>query len=221
MKKIMTTAFIVLLTIGAAQAQSTGAEKNHPHKKEHRMGDFEQLNLTADQKARLQTLRENFKKQMTELKTQGLSEADMKSRRKELHQSYRAQAGSILTNEQKEQLSKMRAERRASGAKLKGNWPDKRAGNGVHKGFRNGNADLQKELDLSQDQQAKMHQIRSEFQSKFQSLRQDNNLSAEQKKEKMQHLRKEQRQQMKAVLTQDQVKKMQELRKERTNKNTR
>ncbi len=59
MKRIITSAFVIMLTIGAAQAQTTTDKQGH--KKEHKMA-FDKLDLSADQKARLQSVREDYKK---------------------------------------------------------------------------------------------------------------------------------------------------------------
>ncbi|MBD0288327.1 MAG: hypothetical protein ICV79_23295, partial [Flavisolibacter sp.] len=87
MKKVITSALVLALTIGAVQAQKTSAEKDKSYKKEHRMDGFDGLNLTADQKARMQTLRNDFKKQNEELKNNTQLSAEQKqARRRELHQ---------------------------------------------------------------------------------------------------------------------------------------
>ena len=61
MKRIITSALVILMTIGAAQAQSGSKEKHKTHK-EHRKGGFDGLNLSADQQARMKALREDYKK---------------------------------------------------------------------------------------------------------------------------------------------------------------
>ena len=123
MKRILSSALILALSIGAAQAQTTSTDKQKDQKKEHRghhkggRGEgYEKLNLTADQQARMKTLKENYKKQAEALKQQetSLTAAQMKEKRKALHEQHRAQFESILTKEQKDQLAALKAERKAS-----------------------------------------------------------------------------------------------------------
>jgi len=219
MKKIITSALVIALTIGAASAQTTANSPAKEHQKEHRAG-FDKLNLTADQKAKLQSVRADFKKQMTDLKNNSQLTADeQKSHRKELYQQYQSQTEAILTPAQKDQLAKMKADRKAKhkdGQFHKGQaWKH----NKDSKGFARG-AQLQKELNLTQEQQSKMAQLRTDFKSKFESIHNDQSLTQDQKKEKMQELRKDQQAQMKTVLTDEQLQKLQSLHhQEHTNRN--
>jgi len=224
MKKIITGAFVLALSIGAAQAQTTSTDTGKDHKKEHKMRSFDKLNLTADQKAKMKSLHEEQKKEMEALKKNG---SVTKEQKMELHKKYQDQMQSILTADQKTQLAKMKAERKASGKTgdfKKGQHFDKRAGSDSTRMGRKGDfkhgADFQKELNLTQDQKDKMAKIRTDFKSQFETLRNDNSLSKEDKKTKMHDLMKAQQEQMKTVLTKEQIEKMQSLRKEHPAKNT-
>lgn len=219
MKRIITSAFVIMLSIGAAQAQTT-TDRQQGHKKEHKIA-FDNLNLSADQKARLQSVREDYKKQSADLKNNTqLSAAEKQKRRKELHQQFRSKTDAILTPAQKDQLAKNKTE-----------WKEKNK-NGRSEGKKDGQArgskgkgmnrgeGFQKELGLSSDQQQKMEQLRSDFRNRFSSLRNDNSLTDDQKKAKMQDMRKQQQEQMKSILTPEQIQKMESLRKERNKKNS-
>ena len=97
MKRIITSAFAIMLLIGAAQAQTTSPDKKQGHKKEHKMA-FDNLNLSADQKARLKSVREDYKKQSADLKNNTqLSAEEKQKRRKELHEQFKAKTDAILT----------------------------------------------------------------------------------------------------------------------------
>jgi Spy/CpxP family protein refolding chaperone len=213
MKRIITSAFVIMLSIGAAQAQTT-SDKEQGHKKEHKMA-FDNLNLSADQKARLQSVREDYKKQSAELKNNTqLSAEEKQKRRKELHQQFRSQTDAIFTPAQKDQLTKNKAEWKE---KSKDGKKDGHARNSKGKGMQRGQ-DLQKDLGLSTDQQQKMEQLRTDFRNRFSSLRSDTSLTDDQKKAKMQDMRKEQQEQMKSILTPEQIEKMESLRQQRTKK---
>src|SRR5215213_1948171 len=140
MKRIITSALVIMLTIGATQAQTTSTDKHEGHKKEHNKS-FDDLNLSADQKARLQSIREDFKKQSTDLKNNtSLSAEQKQARRKELHEQFRSQSQAVLTPAQKDEMAKKRAEwkERSKDAKKDA---EARGGKGMQRG-----QDLQKEL---------------------------------------------------------------------------
>src|SRR6185436_13349627 len=109
MKRIITSALVIMLAIGAAQAQTT-TDKHQGHKKEHKQA-LADLNLSADQKARLQSIREDFKKQSADLKNNtSLSAEEKKNRRKVLHEQFRTQSAAVLTPAQKEQMANRKSE---------------------------------------------------------------------------------------------------------------
>jgi Spy/CpxP family protein refolding chaperone len=219
MKRIITSAFVIMLTIGAAQAQTTSPDKQG-HKKEHKMA-FDNLNLSADQKARLQSLREDYQKQSADLKNNTQLNAEEKqSRRKALHEQFKSQTNAIFTPAQKEQLAKNKAQwqEKNKDAKKEGKRDDQ-ARNNRGKGMQRGQ-EFQKELGLSTDQQQKMEQLRNDFRNKFSSLRSDNSLTEDQKKAKMQEMRKQQQTQMKSILTPEQIQKMESLRQHHSRKNS-
>ena len=218
MKRIFSSALVILLTIGAAQAQSNSTDKHTGHKKEHKQS-FDKLNLSADQKARLQSIREDFKKQTADLKNNTSLSADQKqARRKELHQQFRSQSEAILTPAQKEQMAKSRQEWKGKNKEARKDFKkdgQQKTGRGMKRG-----QGVQKDLGLNADQQKKMEQLRADFRNKFSSLRSDNSLTADQKKLKMQEMRKQQQEQMKSILTPEQVQKMESARQGRTRKNS-
>jgi Spy/CpxP family protein refolding chaperone len=237
MKRILTSALILALSIGAAQAQQTTTKKGEGHKKEHRGhhkdhkgSGFEKLNLTADQKAQMEALKEEFKKESQALKAQEstLTAAQMKEKRRALHEKHKTQMQSILTQEQKEQIAKMKAEHKASWEAHKGGkgrFDSTARGNFGQRGVKRDagmqrSAELAKELNLTAAQQTKMQQLRTDFRSQMEAVRNNNSLTQEQKRTKFQELAKAQQEQMKSILTKEQIEKMQSLRKERPGRTT-
>jgi Spy/CpxP family protein refolding chaperone len=222
MKKFFTSALVLALAIGAhAQTTSTdkskGARKEHKGQKAGHSKMYDQLNLTADQKIRLQALREDYKKQSQDLKhNTALTPEQKQIRRKELHQQHKSQASAILTPSQREQAETMKAE---SKAKRKDGRKGSMKGDTIGK-FGNRRAGFHQELNLTPEQQTKMQQIRSDYRSKFEALRNDKALTQEQKRAKMQELMQSQQAQVKSILTKEQAEKMEAQRKERVNRNT-
>lgn len=237
MKKILTSALILALSIGAAQAQQSTTGKGKGHQKEHRDHRMdhkgqghEKLNLTADQKVKMQALKEEHKKEAQALKAQEntLTVAQMKEQRKALHEKHKTQMQALLTKEQKEQIAQMKAEHKASAQARKGGKArfDSTA-RGPRDGFRGQKgsgmqrgADFAQELNLTAEQKAKMQQIRTDFRSKMEAVRNDNSLTQEQRRTRFQELTRAQQEQIKSILTKEQIEKMQSLRKERPARNT-
>ncbi len=220
MKRILTSTLILALSIGALQAQTTDTSRKagRHYNKEYRMKGDEGLNLTADQKARMKALREDFKKQSEALNAdKQLSAEQMKTRRKELHQAHKAQTDAVLTADQKAKIANMKAERGAKGKEGKfkpdsKNKGDKSAGAKMH-GHKKG-GDFAKELELTEAQKGKMKELRASYKSRFEILRKDESLTKEQKKQNFQSLMKDQRDDMKEVLTKEQIEKMKASKKE-------
>jgi Spy/CpxP family protein refolding chaperone len=205
MKRILTTALAIVLFVGASQAQD---------KPRHERGGDRfatELNLTADQKAKLQSIREAQKAEMQNLKKSGNVTPEQ---RKALHEKYKAQTDAIYTPAQKEQLNKKREEWKENAKEGKGKEFGKRGG----ANFGQQAAFFKKELNLSSDQETKLKGIFQEFQAKSKDIRSNTNLSKEQKKEQMQSLAKQYMDQSKTVLNAEQLKKLDEMKSKRKNK---
>lgn len=237
MKRILTTAFIIALSFGAAQAQKQegAVKKEHGQHKDgpgkgHEGRGLEQLNLSADQKTRIKSINESYHKQMTDLKSQSnITVADAKARREALQKQHVADIQAVLTAEQRAKFESQKKDWDAKGKKgdfKKGEgFRNDSTGvgkRGEHQGMRDekGFAKMQQELNLSTDQQAKMAQLREEFKTKSENIRSNSSLSQDQKKEQFKSLAQEQKQKMKSILTKEQIEKLESARGKRANKNT-
>lgn len=210
MKKLISAALAVALFVGAAQAQTT-EEKGRHHKGERKERAFHNLNLTADQKAKLHSIREAQKNEMEALRKTGKVAPEQ---RKAIHEKYKAQYQSILTPAQQDELKKNRQEWKDKGTKGKGFG--KRGGD-----FGRQAAFFKKELNPTNDQETKLRSLLEAFRSKAQEIRSDNNLSQEQKRTQVQTLAQQYITQGKAVLTPEQLKKFDELKNKRGGKRAR
>jgi Spy/CpxP family protein refolding chaperone len=212
MKRILTGAMVFMLFAGSAQAQSKQDTARHHHKDGREMM-AKQLNLTADQQSKLKTIHENERKEMEGLKTKSLTADQFKAQRKDLHKKYQDQVQAVFTPAQKAQMETFRAERKQNGGK-KGQW--QKGGNDMAK--RGG--EFQKELNLTQTQKDQLSKMRSEVKSQVQSIRNDQSLTQDQKKEKMHSLKKEEQQKFKSVLTKEQLDKLESMKKEHKDRAT-
>lgn len=201
MKKILSTALAIVLFVGASQAQ----DKQRP---ERSGGKFaSELNLTAEQKAKFQIIREAQKKEMDAAKQNG---EISKAQRKAIHEKYKAQYDAILTPAQKEEMNKKKEEWKGKGREGKsfGKRGDRR-GNGAEFGHQA--AFFKKELNLSTDQETKLKGLFQEFQSKSKDLRANSSLTQEQKRSQMQSLARQYMNQGKTVLNAEQLQKLQSM----------
>ena len=204
MKPVISSVFILLLSIGITNAQTTppGSDAKPQHK-----AVYEQLNLTADQKSKLQALREEHKRQLSELRTNNqLSAAEKQERKKLLHRQFRSKSQEVLTPSQRQQLAKIRKESRSKSKEGNDGWR-KEGSKGKN---------LHQQLNLSAEQQQQIAKVRAEFKNKLTSIRNDNSITHDQKRTKLHDIRKQQREQMKSFLTSDQIEKLKELRQQRS-----
>ena len=198
MKKILTSVLALMLVAGAVQAQ----DKQEGGKRHHRGGRemvAKQLNLTEDQKTKFKSINEAERKEMQAIKSTGsLTQDQAKAQRKQLHEKYKAQRESILTADQKAKLATLKKEGKQKGMGDRKMKMEK----------------LGKELNITEAQKSKLTAIQSDFKTKREAIKNNNSLTQEQKKEQFKSLAKEHKEQAKAVLTQEQIQKMQELRKD-------
>lgn len=216
MKRIIMCAFAVLLVTAAVQAQSDTTNTPHRwHQGGQRGEGMKELNLTADQQAKLKTMRKDFKQKADAIKAQKLTDQERNTQMQALREQQRTQMESIFTPEQKAQWEKMRTDHQShmNGGRRR-NGDSTSAQNGRNWKGRDG-ANLQKELNLTADQQAKVTQIRSNFRNKTQALHNDQTLTQDQKRTQFKALMQQQQEQLKTVLTKEQQDKWQQLRKER------
>ncbi|HEX6334034.1 MAG TPA: Spy/CpxP family protein refolding chaperone [Flavisolibacter sp.] len=228
MKKIIASALVLALSIGAAQAQKTeGQDKKHK-KEMHQKHHAKELNLTDEQKQQMKSLHEAQRQEMEALRANtSLTKEQQKAKRTEIHEKYRSQFAAILTPAQKQQMEQMKAARKAKmseGKKMKQRTDADFPGRGAQKGKmdRRGTGEdgekMAKELNLTAAQQEQVKQIRTSFRSQMETLRKDESLSREEKRTKMQELMKQQEAQVRSVLTKEQIEKLEARKKEMMDK---
>ena len=201
MKKIILSVLIVSMAF-AVNAQDiperkTGKPGMH-HKMDRKKGsrmDMQKLNLTEDQKAQFKTQRENFRKQMEELKkNENITVKDQKERIAAIQKENKTKMQSFLTADQKAQIEKDKVE----GKKKFEERTKERGGK------------MKTQLGLSDAQSAQLKKNREATQQKIKAIKENSKMNEEQKKEQVKELMKAQRENMKSVLTEEQLKKMKE-----------
>jgi Spy/CpxP family protein refolding chaperone len=202
MKKIIALFLVAFIAGTSVNAQEIPERKSeHPrmmHKKRHHQKmDMKNLNLTEDQKTQFKTQRESFKKQMDELKkNENITVKEWKSKRESLKKENKAKIDAILTTEQKAQIEKSKTEQKEKMKEMGKQRAEK----------------MKTELGLSDEQSAKLEANRNEIGEKMKSIREDKALNDEQKKEKIKEVMEGNKEKMKSILTEEQLKKMKEMR---------
>lgn len=195
-----------LLIAGVASAQTADTTAQHhgfggrkiAMQRHGRANPFAKLNLTDDQKAQMKAANEDYRKQLSTLQSNNsISLGDYKTQLAALHKSHQDKVKSILTDEQKKQL----ADRRQDAAKR------------IHRARAANLEKMKQNLNLTDDQVAKIKAQREGLQTKLKGIRENSNLLPDQKKEQMKELFAQQKEQMKTILTPDQQTKLDSLRK--------
>jgi Spy/CpxP family protein refolding chaperone len=203
MKRIILSVLAIALTVTAVKAQEIperkhdGVHRQDGHKK-HQGKEMAYLNLSEEQKAKFKALNEQQHKQMAELKKQdNITVKESREKMEALRKDHRAKVQALLTPEQKAKLEKKKEEHKVARKEM-----GKARGESMKKG-----------LNLTDEQSAKLDASRKQMSEKMQSIRDDKSLTEEQVKEKSKELRKQQKESLKSILTEEQLKKMKEGRK--------
>ncbi len=202
MKKIALGILALALAFPAVYAQEkenkavnkeNRAYRHHPgkHKNSHNTG-YKKLNLTKEQQDQLAVINKNYRTGITDLKKKEatITVKDYKAQMQALNKKRRSEADKVFTKEQKEQLQQMRTGK-------KGNFT---AGNRSQQ--------MKTTLGLTDDQSDRMKALREYTQKKIKSIREDAALTEDQKKAQLTATFKQQREDMKLILTPEQMKKM-------------
>lgn len=210
MKKIVLTLILgaaAVATVAAQEIPERKADGYKPHAK-HRMHgkrDFANLNLTQDQKDKFKALSEEQRAQMSDLKKQdNITVKESREKMEALHKDYKQKRESILTSEQKTQLQKDRAASK-----------ERAMDSGRKRGER-----MKQELNLSDEQSAKLTENRKQMSENMKSIRENAALTDVQKKEQTRELMKKQHESMKSILTEEQMEKFKQQRKRSDRKMT-
>jgi Spy/CpxP family protein refolding chaperone len=212
MKRVMITIALgaAMLATGAmAQTSSTDQSNNstatQPEQGKHHFGRrhhggmnmkkmAEKLNLSQQQQDQLKPIFEKQREQAKAIRQDNsLTQDQKKEKMQALHQDFQTQVSGILTPEQQQQVAQMKANGREH---MRGKM----------------GARMAEKLNLSQQQQDQLKPIFEKQHEQMRAIWQDNSLSKDQKKEKMQALRQDFQTQINDVLTPDQQQQWQQMR---------
>ena len=194
MKKFIVCTFVLAVAIQGIKAQEIPERTRETINRHHRDG-VNRLNLSEEQKAKFKSLNEDFRTQMEELKKKDdITVKEWRSRMENLRKDHRDKISSLLTDDQKNQLKKSREARQLRQS-------DRRK-----EGFDR----MRTRLNLTDDQAAKLKQSHSDMAQKIQSIRENQSLTDDQKKEQVKELKKKNQENLKTILSEDQLKRLHE-----------
>ena len=195
---------LVLVVAAGLHAQEIPDRKvdgYQPHAREkgkhHHDEMYRQLNLTDQQRQQFKTERQAMRQQFEELrKNQDISVKEYKSRMESIRKENKSRMENILTPEQRTHLQELRKDK---AEKMRAHAQKQQE-------------EMKTRLGLSEEQSAKLDKSRKEWKDKMKSIHDDKTLNDEQKKEQYRSLQQQQKESMKSILTEDQMKKWKESR---------
>ncbi len=209
MKKIFVSilAIIVISSSVAAQDTTKTTKQNvgtpHPKAKKHREEARKELNLTETQKKALIANRLEARSKTTAIENdKNLTEAQKREKLEALHKEQKEKKDALLSTEQKAKLEQ---------AKVKHRQEEKEQAEKRR-------AMMKEKLSLTDEQDAKLNELAKANEAKMKAIRENPSLDAEAKKKQMQELREHAAEERKAILTPEQQKKLEEMKKEHKEK---
>lgn len=212
-KAIFFTVLMGSLAFTSVQAQQIPARQhegvNKTTVRNPQKGAMQDLGLSADQQAKLKALREESRVQMKAIQNdKNLTQQEKNTKIEALRTAQQSKREAILTPEQKAQLNSRTKEMQSNRGKgrdatnVEGQPMGQRMGRGTARGSRGQNN--WKALNLTDPQKAEMQVLREEGQSQLKAIREDKNLSPQEKKAKIEELQATQTVKRNAILTPEQ-----------------
>jgi Spy/CpxP family protein refolding chaperone len=168
------------------------------HHKGHRGMDgmmLQKLNLSEDQKAQFKSQHEAFRKQMEELKkNDNITVKEWRSKMENLRKDNKEKLQGILTSDQKAQMEKMKQEGKAKQEEMMKKRVEM----------------MKTRLGLTDEQSAKLQKNHKDLEQQMRSIHENKSLTDDQRKEQMKNLMQKNKESLKSILTEEQLKKLKE-----------
>lgn len=204
MKKLLVSIAIAAFIFSASAQEKREMKRDkgamhQRHNKGHKKEMMKDLNLTDAQKAQMKANMQESRNQMKELKQNDkITVKEMKEKRKALHDQQKAKMQALLTAEQKSKLEASKANMQAKRSEMDAKRME----------------EMKTKLSLSNEQAAKLKAHNESVHARLKTLKDDQSLSAEAKKQQMKAIKDAAKVERKNILTAEQLKKMEEWRKE-------
>ncbi|MEI9934667.1 MAG: hypothetical protein WDM71_07380 [Ferruginibacter sp.] len=206
MKKILITLLVFSTITFSAVAQenipSQDMAGQHQWHHQHMM-DWKTLNLSQDQIAQIKAYNKTYRGQLQQLnKNESITVKEYRDQLYALHNEHKAKIKSILTEDQKTKLLGLRNEHMEQHDSIVAKRLDK----------------IKIKLGLSDEQVAQIKAQREAIHEKIVSVRDNDSLTREQKREQLLSIKNESKENFKKILTPDQLNKLEQLRKAKMDK---
>ena len=181
-----------------------------------RQNAMAELNLTEEQKAKMQPIRQQMMEKVKAVRNDAnLTEEQKKERIGELRKQNQEEMKKILTPEQQKKMEQLKSERGDMG-KPPVDRPATRPGGPGRDGAMAER--MNKELGLTEEQQAKIKPLMEKRREQAKAIMDDESLSREQRREKLEALKAEGKAEMDKILTPEQQAKFKKMRAQRENR---
>ena len=199
---------LLVLTLALSNILFTA---NAQHKREQKMGDkkqhhtqlAKQLNLSDEQKKQAQANKVALKQKMKELnKNESITVKEQRDRKDALHKEQKANMQALLTPEQKTKMSELKATKIAK--------KEKKFAKGLEK--------IKSKINLSDAQVMQLKNQRERIKASAKTIKDNESLSRSQRKEQLMALKAEAKTQKSNIFTADQIKQLDEMKKNKIGK---
>lgn len=202
MKKVLVSLLAVMLLTTSLFAQQKRAFKPS-HQLQQKTHLAKQLSFSAEQKAQAKLYKENTRKQLQELnKNENITVKEFRDRKAAILKEQKTKMQGLLTAEQKAKLTELKVQRKEKAVQAQALHLQK----------------MKTKLNLSDDQVAQMKAQHDKVRAQMGAIKNNDKLSRVERKEKMTALKAEAREQRKKIFTEEQLKKMGELKKNKAAK---
>jgi Spy/CpxP family protein refolding chaperone len=185
---------LVLLAIVTILSTASFAQKHKGHQ-DPLLTHATELNLSADQSARLLELKHEHRTAMEELKrNENIAQDEKEQQIRVLQLKYREASKAVLTDEQLEKLKTLVTDSTYMNSKTIAD------------------NDLKETLQLTEEQSAKLNALQQQDQAEMLTIQKDTTITEANKKFRLEELRKERRRELENILTPDQQRKYKEMR---------
>ncbi len=197
MKKLLIPLIAIFALTATANAQDKMGKKDHHNK--HQKGMMaKQLNFTDAQKAQAKTINEDSRKKMQELnRNESITVKEQRDRKAAILKERKTKMDGLLTADQKAKQTQLRAEHKAK----------------KEAGFAKRLDKMKTNLNLTDEQVTKLKAQQAANRSKAEQIKNNESLSREQKREQMMALKTQAKEQHNKILTPEQLKKKEEMKK--------
>lgn len=206
MKKIA----VILLALSAVTFSASAQEKREMKGKHHGMRKHhskemmaKQLNFSEDQKKQAKLYKDDLKTKMKELNSkENITVKQQRDQKAALLKDHKSKMQALLTPEQKTKMAQLKEEHKQKSEEHFAKRLDK----------------MKTNLGLSDAQVAQLKTQREAMHTKLKAIKENEGLTREQKKEQFMALKAEAKEQHKKIFTEDQMKKMEEMKKKHFDK---